>query len=116
MNRNIIIGIVVVLVLVVGAFLILGRGGGGIDVSVFVPDEAELNSMATDIEAFSEDDIVLNEVDDTFDDITDAGDAFSLDTIDQEVSEVDLSATLDAFAADDTVLDEIDQTFGEVSQ
>ena len=116
MNKNIIIGIVVVLVLVVGAFLILGRGGESIDVSVFVPDEAELNSMAVDIEAFSADDIVLNEVDDTFGDITDAGGAFSLDTIDQEAAEADLSAALDAFAADDTVLDEIDQTFGEVSQ
>jgi len=116
MNKNIIIGVVVVLVLVVGALLILGRGGEVIDVSVFAPDEAELNSMATDIEAFSADDTVLDEIDDTFGDITDAGDAFSIDTIDQEAADADLSVTLDAFAADDTVLDEIDQTLGEVSQ
>ena len=98
-----------------GAFLVLGRGGG-IDVSLFVPDEAELNSMAADIEEFSQDDAILNEVDDIFSEITDAGDVFSIDTIDQEAAEADLSTVLDAFAADDAILDEIDQTFGEVSQ
>ena len=116
MNKNIIIGVVVVLVLAVGALLILGREGEGIDVSVFAPDEAELNSMAIDIEAFSVNDAILDEIDDAFGDIIDAGDAFSIDTIDQEAAEADLSAALDAFAADDTVLDEIDQIFDEVSQ
>ena len=68
MNRKIIIG--VVLVLVVGAFFISGRGGEVIDVSVFAPDESELNSMTTDIEAFSGDDAVLDEIDQTFGEVS----------------------------------------------
>ena len=117
MSKNVIIGIaVVVLVVVVGVFFILGRGGEVIDVAVFIPDETELNSMAADIEAFSQDEIILNEVEDTFGDITDARDAFSIDTIDQEAAEVDLSATLDAFDEDENILNELDQVFGEVSQ
>ena len=115
MNKKIIIGIVV-LVLVVGALFIIGRGGEVIDVSVFAPDESELNSLGSDINMFVQDDVVLDEVDDTFGDITDAGDALNINTIDQEAVEADLTATLDAFDGDETILNELDQVFGEVMQ
>ena len=100
----------------VGALFIIGRGGEVIDVSVFAPDESELNSLGSDINMFVQDDVVLDEVDDTFGDITDAGDALNINTIDQEAVEADLTATLDAFDGDETILNELDQVFGEVMQ
>ena len=114
MNKNIIIGIVV-LVLVVGALFLFGGRGDPIDVSLFGQDETELNSLDGDINMFVQDDAVLDEIDDTVGDITDAEDACSVETIDQEAAEVDLTATLDAFDEDETILNELDQIFGEVS-
>lgn len=70
MNKNIIIGIVILLVVVVGAFFIF-RGERAFDVSALERDEVELASIANDIEAFQEDNLVLNELDQTFTDILD---------------------------------------------
>ena len=122
MNRNIVIGIaVVVLVVVVGAFVIF-RGDKAFSVSVFKKDEAELAKINNDVEMFFQDNTVLDEIDQTFGDILDEGTGISagaaLDeaSIAQEASQADLSQTLDAFAADETALQELDQAFGEVSQ
>jgi len=122
MNRNMLIrGAIVLLVVVVGAFLFL-RGGGVFDTSQFTKDEAELLRINSTIELFAQDSVILDEIDQTFFDITDsvvgisAGDALSESSINQEASQIDLSQTLDDFAADDTVLEEVDQGLGEVSK
>lgn len=122
MNKNIIIGIVVaVLVVVVGAFLLL-RSDRAFDVSVLAQDETELAKMAEDFDAFSQDNAVLSEVDQTFGDILGEQDGISAEealdeiSITNEASQADLEQTLNAFAADQAALQELDQTLGEVSQ
>ena len=120
-NKNVIIGVAVIAVIVVvGAFFIF-RGEKAFDVSFFEKDEAELTRMNNDFEMLSQDS-VLNEIDQTFGDILDEGAGISADdaldesSIAQEAAQADLSQTLDAFAADDAVLQELDQVFGEVLQ
>jgi len=120
MKRDILIGVVAVLVVVVGAFFIF-RGEKAFDLSLFEKDEAELARMSNDFEMLSQDS-VLDEIDQTFGDILDegagisAGDALDESSIAQEAAQADLSQTLDAFAADDAALQELDQVFGEVLQ
>ena len=120
-NKNVIIVIAgIVVIVVVGAFFIF-RGEKALDVSLFEKDEAELTRMNNDFEMLSQDS-VLNEIDQTFGDILDEGAGISADdaldesSIAQEAAQADLSQTLDAFAADDAVLQELDQVFGEVLQ
>ena len=122
MNKNIAIGIaVIIFVVVVGAFFIF-RGGGALDVSLFQEDEAELSSFNNDIELFSKDGAALDEIDQTFGDILDEGTVISIDealdeaAIIKEASQADLSDTLDAFTSDEIILQELDQAFGEVLQ
>lgn len=109
------------LVVVVGAFFLLG-GGGDFGTSQFVKDEAELAKINSALELFSQDSAILDEIDQTFADITgttvgiSAGEALSESSINQEASQVDLSQIFDDFAADDTILQEVDQGLGEVSQ
>jgi len=119
--KNIPIGIVIVFVVVVGAFYIF-RGEKAFDVFFLGQDEAELASITSDIEAVSQDNIILDELDQTFSDILDeiagisADEALDEASIAQEASQADLSQTLDAFAADDAALQELDQSFDEVLQ
>lgn len=114
-------GAIVLFVVVVGAFFLLG-GGETFDTAQFTQDEAELTRINSAVELFAQDNAILDEIDQTFADITNAvagisaGDALSESSIDQEASQVDLSQTLDDFAADDIVLGEVDQGLGEVSQ
>ena len=121
MSKNVVIGIVVVILVVVVGALFIPRGEEAFDVSLFDKDEAELASMGNDIEMLSQD-AVLDEIDQTFSDILDEGAGISADAaldeseIAKEAAEADLSETLDAFASDDAVLQELDQAFGDVSQ
>lgn len=122
MNKNTIIGIIVVVfVVVVGAFLLL-RGDRAFDVSALARDEAELSKMVEDFEAFSQDGAILSEVDQTFGDILDehtgisAEDALDESSIAQDAIQADSGQTLNAFAADEAALQELGQVFGEVSQ
>ncbi len=121
MNKNLIIAIVVVLVVVVGAFFIF-KDKKALDVSFIQGDETELAGWLSDFEAFSQDDALAAELDQTFGDILDEGAAISADaalddsSISQEASQADFLQTLNAFAADDAALQELDQISGEVSQ
>ena len=120
-NKNIILGISIIVMVVVGAFFIF-RGDKALDVSLFERDEAELTRMSNDFESLSKDNALLDEIDQTFSDILDEGAGISADdaldesSIAQEAAQADLSQTLDAFAADDAALQELDQVFGEVLQ
>lgn len=121
-NKNTLVGgSIAFLVIVVGAFFFLG-GGGAFDTGQFAEDEAELSRINSAVELFSRDSAILDEIDQTFVDITDeaagisAGDALSESSINQEALQIDLSQTLDDFAADDTMLQELDQSLGEISQ
>ena len=120
-NKNIILGISIIVMVVVGAFFIF-RGDKALDVSLFEKDEAELTRMSNDLESLFQDNAFLDEIDQTFSDILDEGagisasDALDESSIAQEAAQADLSQTLDAFAADDAVLQELDQVFGEVLQ
>ena len=121
MSKNVVIGIVVVILVVVVGALFISRGEEAFDVSLFDKDEAELTSMGNDIEMLSQD-AVLDEIDQTFSDILDesvgvsAAEALDESSIAKEALEADLSQTLDAFAADEAVLQELDQAFEDVSQ
>ena len=120
MSKNVVIGIVVVILVVVVGALFIPRGEEAFDVSLFDKDEAELTSMGNDIEMLSQD-AVLDEIDQTFSEILkgagiSADEALDESSIAKEASEADLSQTLDAFSADDAVLQELDQAFGDVSQ
>lgn len=120
-NKTIVIGVIAVLVIVGGAFFIF-RGDKAFDVSQLDRDAAKLDSMAADIDAFSRDDVALEELNQTFSDILDetagisAAEALDEQSIAQEASQADFGQTLNAFAADDAALQELDQAFGEVSQ
>lgn len=127
MNKNIVMGLVVaVFVVVVGAFLFLS-GDKAFNVSMLSQsalgrDEAELSNMSEDLEAFSQDNNVLSEVDQTFADILDeqvgisAEEALDEASIASEASGADLGQTLNTFAADEAALQELGQAFGEVAQ
>jgi len=121
MNKNIIIGIVVIILVIVAGVLFISRGEEAFDVSLFDKDEAELTSIGNDIEMLSQD-VVLDEIEQTFNDILDEGAGISADAaldeseIAKEAAEADLSQVLDAFASDEAVLQELDQAFGDVSQ
>lgn len=121
MNKNILIGAIVIFIIVGGAFLLVG-GNGAFDTRQFTKDEAELLSIGSDIELFSQDSAILDEIDQTFTDISDvvfgisAGDALSEGSINQEAAQVDLSQTLDDFALDDITLSEVEQGLDEVLQ
>jgi len=123
MNKNIIIGIIVValVVVVAGAFFVF-RSKEAFDVSFISGDEIELTNWGNDLEVFAKDNTLATEFDQTFGDILDERAVISADAalnesaIAQEASQVDSSQTLNAFAADDAALRELDQVFSEVSQ
>ena len=121
MSKNIVIGVIVVILVVVAGAFFTFRGEEAFDVSLFDKDEAELTSIGNDIEMLSQD-VVLDEIEQTFGDILDesvgvsAVEALDESSIAKEALEADLSQTLDAFAADDAVLQELDQAFDDVSQ
>ncbi len=120
-NKNIIIVIgAVIFAVAAGAFFF--RGEEIIDVSVLELDEAEITRLGNDIEILFEENVILDEINQTFIDISDDGsgisvnDALNLDLINGEASQADLSVSFDAFTADEAILTELDQSFGEVSR
>lgn len=122
MNKNVVIGVVIIiLVVVVGAFFIF-RGEKAFDISVLDWDAVALDNMLADIDAFSKDNAVVEEMNQVFHDILDetagisAVEAWDESSIVQEAIQADFGQTLNAFAADNTALSELDQVFGEVSR
>jgi len=120
-NKNIIMVIgAAIFAVAAGAFFF--RGEDVIDVSVFETDEAEIRSLGGDIEILFQENVILDEIDQTFMDISDDGsgisanNALNLDLINSEASQADLSVSFDAFKADEAILTELDQSFGEVSR
>lgn len=119
MNRNIIIGIVVVIIILAGVFLIF-KSKPALDTALFDKDEAELNAFNNDIALFDQDNTVLDEINQTFNDILNEGavvsaeSALDLTSLEQEASAVDFSSELNIF--DEDILQELDQSFGEVLQ
>lgn len=122
-QKNIVMGAILFLVLfvIVGVFFIL-TADKALDIAQFEKDEVVLNEIGADIDVLSQDDVLFDELDQTFGDILDevAGipseEALDTSSIDAEASQVDLSDTLDAFDADNALLQELDQTFDEVLQ
>lgn len=122
MNKNLVIGIfIIILVLVAGAFFIF-KGDKAFDVSFLDKDAAELDSMAADIDAFSMDNAAIEELNQTFSDILDesagisAAEALGESSIDKEAALADLSQILNVFGLDDAALSELNQVLGEVLQ
>lgn len=121
MNKNTVISIAVVVLVVMGALFIF-RGDKAFDVSGLDRDGAELDNMAIDLDAFSNDNVAIEELNQTLSDILDetavisAAEALDESSIAQESSQIDFEQTLNDFAADDAALSEFDQAFGEVSQ
>lgn len=119
MNRNIIIGIVVVIIILVGIFLIF-KGKPPLDTALFDKDEEELSAFNNDIALFDQDNTALDEISQTFSDILDEGaiisaeSALNLTSLEQEASAVDFSGDLNIF--NENILQEFDQAFGEVLQ
>lgn len=122
MNKNLIIGTVVVLIIVAAGAFFIFKDGGIIDVSVWRGDEAELANGTNDLEISVQDDIFAIELNQTFNDILDEQTAISANAalnesaIAQEANQIDFSQTLNDFAADDTAIQELGQIFGEVSR
>lgn len=122
-NKNIIIGVIVVLVVVGGAFLLFkSKTPSIVDTSSLASDESELAAFQADIDSFAGDEAVLSELDQTLDDVAEAGgeinaaEAIDSALISQEGSGVDFSKDLAGFTSDDAALQELDQAFSEVSQ
>ena len=122
MNRNTIIGIIVAGAVAAIAVLVIFRGEGVFDVSFFEQDEAQLERFGEDIATLSGDAALLDEIDQTFDDITREGtvvpaeEALDEASINQEGVQANLTPGLNALGGDDAVLEEIDEAFGEVSR
>lgn len=122
MNKNLIIAIVIVLVIVVAGAFFIFRGKKAFDVSFIQGDETELSNWGSDLEIFSQEDTLATELDQTFGDILDERAAISTDaaldesSINQEATQADFSQTLNASAVDESILQELDQLFGEVLQ
>ena len=78
--------------------------------------------MAADIDAFSMDDAVIEELNQTFSDILDetagisAAEALDESSITKEAARADLSQILNVLGPDDAALSEFNQTLGEVLQ
>lgn len=122
MNKKLIIGVGLgVVVAIAGVFFLLGSQPA-FDTSFIQADETELASWANDLEAYSQEETVITELDLTIGDILDeaasigAEKALDETSIIQEASQADFSQTLSASATDDAVLQEIDQISGEVLQ
>ena len=119
MSKNVIIGIVVAGLILVGVLFIF-KGKAPIDTALFEKDEAELAALGNDLVSFNQDETILDEIGQTFSDILDENavvsveSALDLASIEKEASEADFSGDLDVFNED--VLRELNQAFGEVLQ
>ncbi|MDO8265037.1 MAG: hypothetical protein Q7T34_01545 [Candidatus Parcubacteria bacterium] len=116
MNKNIIIGIIATVIILAGVFFILNNKGP-IDTALFEGDETELTSLGNDINAFNQDETILDEINQTFSDILDESavvsveSALDLTSIEKEAAEADFAGELDVF--NEAILQEIDQALGE---
>jgi len=120
MNKNIIIGVVVVVIILVGAFFTIFRGKPPIETAIFDKDETELGAFGSDVALFEQDNTIFDELNQTFSDILEEGAVVSteasidLTSLNKEASGADFSGDLDVF--NEGVLQELDQVLGEVSQ
>ena len=122
-NKTIVIGVITVLVIVGGAFLLFkSKAPKVVDLSALTSEESELTAFNADLASFAGDEIVLSELNQTLNDVVETTGAISATesidstSISQEGSQVDLSKDLAGFISDDAALQELDQALGEVTQ
>lgn len=122
-NKKIIIGVVAVLVIVGGVFLLFkSKAPKVVDLTALTGEESEFTAFDADFVLFAGDEAVLSELDQTLGDIAEANGAISAAestdsaSIGQEANQADFSKDLADFSSDDVTLLELDQAFGEVTQ
>jgi len=90
--------------------------------SFFQSDERELNQIRQDLDSFTADELLLDELEQTYSDVLDENlvvtteNALNLDDINAEASGADISGDITAFAEDDAALDALNLSFEEVLQ
>ncbi len=122
-NKTIVIGVIAVLVIVGGAFLLFkSKAPTVVDMGALTSEESELAAFDADLASFAGDEVVLSELDQTLNDVAETTSAISATesidstSIGQEGNQVDFSKDLAGFTSDDAALQELDQAFGEVTQ
>lgn len=85
-------------------------------------EEQELAQIEQDFDIFAQDELVLDELEQTYRDVLDENpvvtteDALNVDDINREAADADISGDLNAFAEDDAALDTLNPSFEEVLQ
>jgi len=121
MDKNIISIIIILVVVVIGAFFAVTEKAA-FDISGLEQDSAVLQKLSVDLDILYQDQSLLEELDRTINDIldesvaTNASTALNEASIVAEESQAELSQTLNAFADDEEVFGELNQLFNEVSQ
>jgi hypothetical protein len=121
-NKNLILAIFAVFIIVIAVFLMSTRAPSVVDMAGLKNEENELEAFDADLTSFDADQSVLSELDQTLGDAADAGgkvsaaETFDSLSIGQEAGQSDFSQDLTGFTSDDALLPELDQAFGEVLQ
>ena len=122
MNKNVLIGIIALVIVVGGAFLLYKGNQLSVDTGALSSEEKSFTSLENDMSSFAQDETVLNEVNQTYNDIAqDSGavsssDAFNGASIASEARQVDFSSDVNAFNSDNVALQGASQASGEVAQ
>jgi len=121
MDKRVTVGVIILLIVVGGAFLLLKSRAPFVDTTSVVHEEDEFKAFDIDVAAFTQDEAILSELDQTLDDVVEGGEVSTIESIDsvsisQEANHADFSNDLTGFANDGAALQELDQVFGEVLQ
>lgn len=130
MNKNIAIGLLAAIAIVVAVIIIslvsMREGFRPVsyvsqpetfDAAFFQKDEAELDAIGEDLEIYNQESAFFEEMDQIFGDIMDANEtALDEKSILQESSESDFSQDLSALESDDAAANEINQFLDEILQ
>lgn len=123
MNRNVIIGIIV-FIIIIGGLLLFSRGKApsAVKTGVISEEEDGLATFGSELDLFAGDEIVLDEINQALVDVAEiteavsAAEAIDSASISQEANQADLSNDITSFNNDEAQLQELDQAFSEVSQ